>query len=80
MFCLVFKEFVIGHRRPGHKMRSDTAPVCYCFGLTVGDVRSAPEESVARITREIEARNCACEVRNPSGNCCLGEVRRAALA
>ena len=27
------------------------------------------------IQHEVEAGNCSCEVRNPSGKCCLGEVR-----
>ncbi len=27
------------------------------------------------IAREIKAGHCACEVKNPSGRCCLGDVR-----
>ena len=30
-----------------------------------------------RIAAEIEAGRCACEIKNPSGACCLGEVNRA---
>jgi hypothetical protein len=30
-----------------------------------------------RITGEVEAGRCACEVKNPSGACCLGEVNKA---
>ncbi|MBI4474654.1 MAG: hypothetical protein HY646_18430, partial [Acidobacteria bacterium] len=30
----------------------------------------------ARIKKEIQAGNCACEVKNPSGRCCLGEVNK----
>jgi hypothetical protein len=26
----------------------------------------------------VKAGNCACEVKNPSGKCCLGDVMRAA--
>jgi hypothetical protein len=28
------------------------------------------------ITREVKAGHCACEVRNPKGACCLGDVVR----
>ncbi len=55
-------------------------PLCYCFGHTR---RSIAEEiaitgrstAFATITREIKTGNCACEVKNPSGRCCLGDVR-----
>jgi hypothetical protein len=30
-----------------------------------------------RITAEIKAGNCACEIRNPQGFCCLGNVNAA---
>jgi hypothetical protein len=29
-----------------------------------------------RISAEVKAGNCACEVKNPSGKCCLGSVTR----
>jgi hypothetical protein len=54
-------------------------PVCYCFDYTPARV----EEEIARIgsstaramiTREVQAGHCACEVRNPKGTCCLGDV------
>src|SRR6266481_8503338 len=36
-------------------------------------------ETVAnRIAAEVKAGNCACEVKNPSGKCCLGDVTQAA--
>ena len=28
-----------------------------------------------RICREVKAGTCECEIRNPSGRCCLGDVR-----
>ena len=31
-----------------------------------------------RIKAEVQAGNCACEVKNPSGKCCLGNVTRTA--
>jgi hypothetical protein len=67
--------------RVGAKETEDPVPVCYCFGFTRKDI----EEEVAqagrstipeRITAEVKAGNCACEVKNPSGKCCLGNVTR----
>ncbi len=67
---------------PGLKSRSPEALVCYCFQHRRRDIEaellaegrtSIPD----RITAEVKAGNCACEVRNPSGKCCLGEVQKA---
>ena len=42
------------------------------------ELRESGETNVVeRITAEVKAGNCACEVRNPGGKCCLGEVERA---
>ncbi len=42
------------------------------------EIRSTGKSTVAeRITAEVKAGNCACEVKNPSGKCCLGDVTRA---
>jgi hypothetical protein len=67
--------------RVGAKEIEDPLLVCYCFGFTRQDIwdeiRSAGKSTVAkRITAEVEAGRCACEVRNPSGKCCLGDVTR----
>ena len=52
--------------------------VCYCFRHTVGDLKAASPEAriaiVADITLGIQAGQCACELRNPQGSCCLGNV------
>ncbi len=53
--------------------------VCYCFQYTVGQIRTEIERTgasavVERITAGIQAGQCACEVRNPQGSCCLGNV------
>ena len=67
----------------GVKASTDPIPVCYCFGFDESHLReeiaqtgstSVPE----RISRLIREGLCACDVRNPSGNCCLGEVKRTA--
>ncbi|MBI4510859.1 MAG: copper chaperone Copz family protein [Deltaproteobacteria bacterium] len=68
--------------RVGLKESSDPLPVCYCFGFTRADVRAEVQATGKctipdRITAEVQAGNCACETKNPSGTCCLGEVRKA---
>jgi hypothetical protein len=68
--------------RVGLKETEAPIPLCYCFGHTA---ESAREEIVStgrstmaeRITAELRAGKCSCEVKNPSGKCCLGEVNRA---
>ena len=65
------------------KASGDTRPLCYCFGFTEGDIRSkimqTKETSIpAQIGQLIKEKMCACEIRNPSGACCLGEVNKTA--
>lgn len=54
-------------------------PVCYCFGVNPGmiaaETRREGTSSVSRAIRaDVKAGRCACEVRNPKGSCCLGDV------
>ena len=53
--------------------------VCYCFRHTVGDLRAASPEGRAALVDDINAGinagQCACDLRNPQGSCCLGNVR-----
>jgi hypothetical protein len=68
--------------RVGLKEAADPVPLCYCFGFTRKDIQNEIAETgcstvAERITAEVKAGNCACEVKNPSGKCCLGDVRRA---
>lgn len=57
----------------------DEVLVCYCFQHTVGEVRTGSAESNQAIVNEInagiQAGQCACDLRNPQGSCCLGNVR-----
>jgi hypothetical protein len=59
--------------------------ICYCFAVTEGDIRRelvAQGGSTAgdRITALVKAERCACEIRNPQGSCCLGNVATATRA
>jgi hypothetical protein len=68
---------------PGGRM------LCYCFGENEAGICNEIRETgtsqvVERVRAHIEAGRCACEVRNPRGACCLGDlsaaVRRIAAA
>lgn len=68
--------------RVGVKEKHDPISVCYCFGVTRQDIaeevqRTGISTIAERIKAEVKAGNCACEVKNPSGKCCLGDVTRA---
>jgi hypothetical protein len=58
---------------------ADDIFICYCFRHTIGDLRAAsPEKRLAiveDINTGINAGQCACDLRNPQGSCCLGNVR-----
>ncbi len=55
-------------------------PICYCFNFRVGDLRTGDmaRQVIAAINAGIQAEQCACDWRNPQGDCCLGNVRSAA--
>jgi len=68
--------------RVGLKESDDPVPVCYCFDITLAELRKdiattgrtgIPE----MIAAEVRAGHCACEVKNPQGSCCLGNVSKA---
>jgi hypothetical protein len=75
-----FREAEV-RERVYQKASSDaTVFVCYCFRVTVGTIRAQGADAEAsavvdRISRGIQAGHCACELRNPQGSCCLGNVR-----
>lgn len=68
---------------PVHEKRphNPDVPVCYCFGHTPGSIEAEVERTgrstaSRTISAEVKAGNCACEVRNPKGSCCLGGVTK----
>ena len=66
--------------RVGLKEPNDpTAPVCYCFAWTPQKIRAEIESTgrstvIEQIKAQVKAGNCYCEVTNPQGSCCLGNV------
>ena len=68
--------------RVGLKEAHDPITLCYCFGVSradiVDEVRQNGKSALAeRVRAEVQAGNCACELKNPSGKCCLGNITRA---
>ncbi|TAK16100.1 MAG: hypothetical protein EPO35_05985 [Acidobacteria bacterium] len=56
--------------------------ICYCFGENERDIRAeiardGASGAVNRVREHIAAHRCACEIRNPRGACCLGDVAEA---
>jgi hypothetical protein len=59
--------------------------VCYCFAVSEADLRREIAETggstaATRITDHVRAGRCACEIKNPQGSCCLGNVAAAEKA
>lgn len=53
--------------------------ICHCFGETERSMRAELEttgriDAVQRVRAHIAARRCACDIRNPRGACCLGDL------
>ncbi len=65
------------------KGSANPLPVCYCFGFTEEDVEREARQSTRfsmldTIRQHVAAGRCACELQNPQGSCCLGNVAAVA--
>lgn len=63
----------------GQKEPRGSRIICYCFGENESDIRAeiartSYSRAAERVRAHIKAGRCACEVRNPRGTCCLGDV------
>lgn len=70
--------------RVGIKETEDPITVCYCWSYTARQVQedvlaNAQSTVIPYITQRVKEGACACEINNPSGRCCLGEVTKAVL-
>src|SRR5262245_59399713 len=68
-------------RVPVHQKEPDdeNVPVCYCFRHSPATIQAellATGRSIVieEINTGINTGQCACEIRNPQGSCCLGNV------
>ena len=56
--------------------------MCYCFGWSKEKIKEQLENNgetnaLEDIKAKMEDPGCSCEVLNPSGGCCLGDVTKA---
>ncbi|MGE8078264.1 putative iron-sulfur cluster-binding metallochaperone [Peribacillus loiseleuriae] len=63
------------------KDQSLVVPVCYCFDWTKEKIKQYVERGltpnpVEHIRENIKENRCGCEVNNPQGSCCLGNVTK----
>ncbi len=61
------------------KVKDDGVNVCYCFDWTRGRIKEQIETTgkstaAVEIAREVKAGRCSCDLKNPKGECCLGDV------
>lgn len=59
----------------GIKETSEDTPACYCFGISKADAIKDPSirDYVKAQTKNAQ---CACDIKNPSGRCCLIDFPR----
>lgn len=67
--------------RVGVKERSGPRPLCYCFGHSAESIRNEwatvrKSTVIDAIKAGMKAGTCRCEVTNPGGACCLGDISR----
>lgn len=54
----------------GIKEESESALICYCFGISKADA-IANKDAKAFVIQQTRESSCSCESANPSGRCCL---------
>lgn len=65
------------------KTQDPAIPVCYCLEYSEASIQTTMEDDggsdiIEEIRELVRDGRCACEVRNPQGSCCLGNVARVA--
>ena len=68
--------------RVGVKEKNPPRLVCYCFGHTVESIQDEIERTgkstvMDSVSAKVLSGDCSCEIMNPEGSCCLGEMNRA---
>ena len=61
----------------GQKSQDPQRLVCYCFGITRADIEAETVQgkTLAKefVEHQTKTKQCACQLRNPSGKCCLSD-------
>ena len=82
--CSIGYFSIVGHRVPKPQLRThqdiqkDT--LCFCFDINAADYLTALSTNHAEtiknfVIQRTKLDECACEIRNPSGQCCLGKFK-----
>ena len=61
-------------RAPAYKTEEGHDLLCFCFEVT-GDDAMSPD-ATPYVRERVRKSECACNVLNPSGGCCLGSIGR----
>lgn len=62
-------------RAPAYKTGRDGDLLCFCFDVSGHDALGDPDPA-PYVRERVRRGECACEVLNPSGACCLGSIGR----
>lgn len=67
--------------RVGLKETEGPRPLCYCFNHSAESIReewtrSGKSTVLESIKAELKAGTCHCEITNPGGGCCLGDITK----
>jgi len=65
----------------GVKETTGDRPLCYCFNHSVATIQEELQskgrsDALADIRAKMKDPGCHCEISNPSGSCCLGDVTK----
>ena len=68
----------------GQKSHHADRMLCYCFDISESDflaeiAQHGKSHSQAFISRQTKNKTCHCEIRNPSGKCCLKDFKALAV-
>ena len=57
----------------GQKSHEQEKTICYCFDVLSSDLNTekSREKSKAFVIKQTKNSSCDCEIKNPSGKCCL---------
>jgi hypothetical protein len=61
-------------KAPAYKTGKGADPLCFCFNVTGDDIVDSDPSPYVR--ERVRRGDCACDVLNPSGECCLGSIGR----
>lgn len=75
------KRYLVSEIKVAVHQKDGTAatPICYCFYWTKEKIKQYVETGITpnpveHIRENIKENRCGCEVNNPQGSCCLGNV------